>query len=128
MRHLPGECKGSHPRDWRGQPLQEVIRAVLVRVADSRNVEGGMDEVVDGAAKVQHRLSQVDQLSRTLAEDVDANETPVVTPSQKLDHPLGGSGNGCSAVVLEPSDADFVVEALRLCLFFGFANHGALGN
>ena len=54
-----------------------VERRDLVALGERRIVEGVLDEIVDGAAEVQHRLADVDQLGRALADDVSAEKFAV---------------------------------------------------
>jgi hypothetical protein len=52
------------------QSLQPVVGCVLVRLAFGGRVEGAVDEVVDGPAVVEHRLTLVDKLGGVVAEDM----------------------------------------------------------
>ena len=64
--------------DERPEPtLQAVVGGVLVRLRLGRDVEGRVDEVVDGGAEVERRLAEVDQLGGHVAEHVDAEQPPV---------------------------------------------------
>lgn len=55
---------------------QQFIHAVesrgLVAFGKRRVVEHRLDEVIDGTAETEHRLSDVQQLARALADDVDS--------------------------------------------------------
>src|SRR5688572_19522570 len=51
--------------------LEAVVRGVLVRLAQRRDVERRLDEVVDRVAVLQCRLTNVDRLRCALAKDVD---------------------------------------------------------
>jgi hypothetical protein len=56
------------------EPVHPVKRRDLVAFGQCRVVEHGFDEVVDLAAERQYRLADVDQLARTFADDVNAEQ------------------------------------------------------
>ena len=59
----------------------------LVAFRQGRVVEHGLDEVVDRAAERQHRLADVDQLARPLADDVDAEQLAGLAVKDQLQEP-----------------------------------------
>src|SRR6266436_6099813 len=56
------------------EPVDAVERGHFVAFRERRVIEHRIDEVVDRAAKREHRLTDVDQLAGTLADDVDAEQ------------------------------------------------------
>jgi hypothetical protein len=56
------------------EPVDAVERSHFVAFRQGRIIEHGIDEIVDFSAERQHRLTDVDQLARPLADDVDAEQ------------------------------------------------------
>src|SRR5207302_9896351 len=80
----------SYRRRDAGSPpdgAQTVVGRVLVRLGRGGDVEGRVDEVVDGAFEVDDGLAQVHQLRRRLAENVHAEEASVLAGEHQLDQP-----------------------------------------
>src|SRR6266498_5819437 len=107
---------GRRTRSWllSLDPLQSVIGGVLVGLAVGGDVEGPVDEGVDGLAGAYGGLAVVDQLRGELADDVDPEQAPVVAPEDQLDEPLRPPGDLGSGTVLEPAPPHLAVDA-RAC-------------
>ena len=56
------------------EPVDAVERRHFVALRQGRIIEHGVDEVVDFTVERQHRLTDVDQLARPFADDVDAEQ------------------------------------------------------
>src|SRR5262245_50459289 len=64
--------------------VDAVKRSGLVTLGQRRVVEHGVDEVIDVAAEAQHGLADVYQLRRLGADDVDAEQPPVLAMKDQL--------------------------------------------
>src|SRR5437667_5812637 len=69
------------------EPVDAVEGRDLVAFRQGRVVEHRVDEVVDRAAERQHRLTDVDQLAGTLADDVDAEQLAGLAVKDQLEEP-----------------------------------------
>src|SRR5262249_40402960 len=65
-------CAGSARVVQLVEPVARVERRDLVGVTESRHVEDGVHEVVDVEVARDHRLTEVNELGRGCAQDVDA--------------------------------------------------------
>src|SRR5262245_5118508 len=63
-----------------------VERGDLVALGQRRIVEGVLDEIVDGDAKVEHRLADVNELGRAFADDMRTEKLAVREREQELHH------------------------------------------
>src|SRR5919197_583820 len=101
------------------QSLQSVVGGVLVGLGEGGDVEGPVDEGVDGRAGADGGLAVVDQLGGDLADDVDPEQAMVVAPEDQLDQALRGPADLGAGAVLEPCPADLVVDARRFGRLLG---------
>src|SRR6202047_4770992 len=69
------------------EPVDAVEGGPLVAFRERRVIEHRVDEVVDRAAEREHRLTDVDQLARTLADDVDAEQPAGLAMKDQLQEP-----------------------------------------
>src|SRR6266498_6160872 len=88
--HAVRKGRYCEPRSWllALQSLQPVIGRVLVRLAEGGQVESPVDEGVDRLPGGDGALALVDQLPGDLPDDVDPEQTTVVSPEDQLDQPL----------------------------------------
>src|SRR5437867_4844612 len=73
-----------HPRI--SQAIEPVQRRHLVRLGEGRIVEDRVHEVVDRPTEGEHRLPDVYQLGRLLADDVHAAQPARLALEQELQH------------------------------------------
>src|SRR5690606_37315545 len=107
---------GVRSRFWRrlsarAQALEAVVGRVLVGLAERRDVEGRVDEVVDGALLRGHHLAHVHELGGDVAQHVDAQEHAVGAAEHELDQALGRARDARARVAREEAAADLVVDA-----------------
>src|SRR6266849_1207961 len=69
------------------EPVDAVEGCDLVALCQGRVVEHRVDEVVDCPAERQHRLADVDQLARPLADDVDAEQLAGLAVKDQFQQP-----------------------------------------
>src|SRR6266511_1321382 len=110
------------------QSLQSVVGGVLVGLAVGGEVEGPVDEGVDGLTGADGGLAVVDQLRGDLADDVDSEQATVGSPKDQLDQPLRRPGDLGPGTVLEPSPPHLAVDAPLPGLLLGHPHHRGLGD
>src|SRR4051812_22176043 len=86
---LAGRGQTGHLRPPARERLQPIVSRVLERVGKSGEVEHALDEVVERAAIAHHRCGKMDQLARTLADDVHAENALTVWVEDQLHETLG---------------------------------------
>jgi hypothetical protein len=86
----------------------------LVGLRESRIVEGILDEIFDGALEVQHGLADVHQLCRTLADDMDAQQTAGLQREDQLQKPGVQTHDMAARGLAETCDTAFVGNAALL--------------
>src|SRR5262247_1016284 len=69
------------------QLIQSIQRRDLVGFGERRIVEHGVSEVLDRRARVHNRLSDMNELRRPLADDVDAEQLQTPRIKQELQPP-----------------------------------------
>src|SRR6266498_717370 len=81
---------GRRTRSWllSLDPLQSVIGGVLVGLAVGGDVEGPVDEGVDGLAGADGGLAVVDQLRGELADNGNPEQATIRSADDQLDQPL----------------------------------------
>src|SRR6187401_540550 len=66
------------------QSIDAIERCILVTLGERGVIEHGVDEVVDLPIEAEHRLADMDQLARALADDMDAEHLASVRPEENL--------------------------------------------
>src|SRR6266568_342529 len=112
--------------------LAHLVRRVesgdFVRLGQSRVVEDGFDQVVDGATAAHDRLPDVDKLGGAGAEDVDAEQRPVLKRYQELEHAVGVTDDLPAGKFPVPGDPHFERHVSLCELIFRPPDEADLGN
>ena len=65
-----------------GEPLNQSIHTIesrrLITLGQRRIIENRVDEIIDRAAESHHRLPDVDQFARALADDMHAQQLVIL--------------------------------------------------
>src|SRR6202023_1436576 len=91
-------------------------------------VEHRVDEVVDRSAERQHRLTDVDQLARPLADDMDAEQLPGLAVKDQLQQPGDVAEDLAAGDLLVARLADLVGSGGFCQLLFVLADHRDFGD
>src|ERR1700733_507505 len=111
-----------------GEAVDAVKGGSLVALSQRGIVEHCIDEVVYCPAQRHDRLADVDQLCRSLADDVDAENGPVFAMEDQLQAPRGVAANLSARDLAIIRDADLVGHILLGQLLFRFADEGDFRN
>src|SRR5437016_3013307 len=105
------------------EPVDAVERRYLVAFRERRVIEHRVDKVVDRAAEREHRLTDVDQLAGTLADDVDAEQLAGLAVKDQLEEPGDVAEDLAAGDLLVARLADLVGRGGLGQLLFGLADH-----
>src|SRR5581483_733724 len=100
----------------------------LVALRERRVVEHRVDEVVEPALEDQHRLADVDQLGRSVADGMHADEAAVVAPEDELQHADVVADDRAARDLAVERAPDLVPDRVARELFLVAADHRHLGN
>src|SRR5215813_14492371 len=110
------------------QLIQSIQRRDLVGLGERRVVEHRVPEVLDRRARVHNRLSDVNELRRPLADDVDAEQLQIPRIKQQLQPSGLVAENLPSRQFLISGDPDLVRNLFFRQLPLGFPDHGNFRN
>src|SRR5262245_19593286 len=110
------------------QLIQSIQRRDLVGFGERRIVEHRVPEVLDRRARVHNRLSDMNELGRPLADDVDAEQLQTPRIKQELQPPGLVAENLPSGQFFIPGDPDLVWNLFLRQLPLGFPDHGNFRN
>src|SRR6202171_1046270 len=105
------------------EPVDAVEGGDLVAFRQGGVVEHRVDEVVDRSAERQHRLTDVDQLARPLADDMDAEQLPGLAVKDQLQQPGDVAEDLPAGDLLVARLADLVGSGGFCQLLFVLADH-----
>ncbi len=91
-----------------GHPVPGVEPGDLVGLRQRRIVEGIFDKIIDGAFEIEHSLTDVDQLRRAFAHDVDAEQTPRLGRENHFHHAAAQAHDLVARGFAETRDSAFV--------------------
>src|SRR5271166_3901639 len=111
-----------------GQAIHAVKRGCLVALGQSGIVEHGIDEIVYGALQHHHRLSDVHQLRRALADNVHAQDLPRLAVKNQLQPPRRVAAYLSARNLPVVRYAHFVRYVFLGKLLFRLADEGDLRN
>ena len=81
-----------------------------------------VDEIVDRAFQIEHCLTDVDQLGRTLANDVNAQQPPRLAREDHFHESLFKPHDLTARAFAQPRDPTFVIDAFVAHFLLGQAN------
>src|ERR1700730_3206863 len=110
------------------EPIDAVEGRHFVAFRQGGVVEHRVDEVVDRSAERQHRLTDVDQLARPLADDMDAEQLPGLAVKDQLQQPGDVAEDLAAGDLLVARLADLVGSGGFCQLLFVLADHRDFGD
>src|SRR5262249_30726115 len=111
-----------------GELVGGVERRDLVALGERRVVEDRLQEVVEPAAEADDRLTNVDQLRRSAADGVDAQQLAAVSMKEHLEEAAVIAQDLTARDLVVACDAGLVRYLLPRQLLLGGAHHRDLGN